>query len=142
MPPELAGWAAAADVGRVPDDLALAARQFLVRSAQLDPSVRWSMSQRLATDMLPWLSPPPPQGSAERLLAAVVAERRRRDEQRMAAQAAAARAWASTTPVPPVPRPAAAASPYDPYGLRPQAPAAPPAPDARPTDGDGFAAPT
>ena len=69
MPPELAGWAAVADVGRVPDDLALAARQFLVRAPALDPNVRWSMSQRLATDVFPWLAPPPPQSSAERLLA-------------------------------------------------------------------------
>jgi uncharacterized RDD family membrane protein YckC len=144
MPPELAGWAAVADVGRVPDDLALAARQFLVRAPALDPNVRWSMSQRLASDIVPWLAPPPPQSSAERLLAAVVAERRRRDEHRMATQAAAARAWASTAVVPPTtppgpPAPAAApTSSYDPYGLRPAAPAPPP-PDVRPAD--GFTAP-
>ena len=42
MPPELIGWASGADVGRVPDDLALAARQFLVRAPELDRAVRWS----------------------------------------------------------------------------------------------------
>src|SRR5262249_55132854 len=31
MPPELAGWAAGADIGRIPDRLAVAARQYLGR---------------------------------------------------------------------------------------------------------------
>jgi uncharacterized RDD family membrane protein YckC len=36
MPPELASWAASADMGRVPADLALAIRQFLARAPSLD----------------------------------------------------------------------------------------------------------
>lgn len=151
MPTELAAWAASADVGRVPDDLALAARQFLVRASELSPDVRWSMSQRLADDIRPWLAPPPPRGYAERLLAAVVAERRQREELRMASQAAAARAWAAAappaagpTPAPPPVPSAAAASAHDPYGLRPPA-AAPDTADIWTADtgkGGGFAAPT
>ena len=153
MPPELASWASTADVGRVPDDLALAARQFLVRAPQLTPEVRWSMGQRLAADVVPWLAPPPPRVPPERLLAAVVAERRRRDEHRMATQAAAARAWAEGPQAPPAPpvRPASPAPPQDDpygYGLRP---AADPLPDFgvpgsfdTPShgSGDGFSAPT
>ncbi len=150
MPPELASWASTADVGRVPDDLALAARQFLVRAPQLTPEVRWSMGQRLASDVAPWLAPPPPRVPPERLLAAVVAERRRRDEHRMASQAAAARAWAEGNSAP---TPAPAARPAPPqdgpygYGLRQKDP--PPdlgVPGSFDTPGqgpgDGFSAPT
>ncbi|HYN75597.1 MAG TPA: RDD family protein [Candidatus Limnocylindria bacterium] len=154
MPPELAGWAAATDVGRVPDDLALAAWQFLVRAPELSPQVRWSMGQRLAGDVAPWLTPPPPAGtSPERLLAAVVAERRGRDEQRMAAQARATQAWVAQPPppLPPGEGPAQpVATPHETYGLRPHQPkglppATPPVagPAADPTGGpDGFALPS
>jgi uncharacterized RDD family membrane protein YckC len=140
MPPELAGWAATADVGRVPDDLALAVRQFLTRSAALDPQVRWQLSQRLVADVLPWLAPPPPPGStAERLLAAVVAERRRRDEVRMAGQTATARTWTDAPPPS-----AAPVSRHDPYGLRRgPATAPPPVPDQPAVEGGGgFSAPS
>jgi hypothetical protein len=132
MPPELASWAATADVGRVPDDLALAARQFLVRAPQLDAGVRLSMSRRLAGDLGPWLAPQPPPASAERLLAAVVAERRRREEHRMASQAAAARAWTSSA----APQPPAPAAPPGTPSAHPAAPG--PTPPAR---SDGFATP-
>jgi uncharacterized RDD family membrane protein YckC len=154
MPPELAGWAAATDVGRVPDDLALAAWQFLVRAPELSPQVRWSMSQRLAADVTPWLTPPPPVGTPpERLLAAVVAERRRRDEQRMAAQASATQAWAAQPP-PHAPTGASptpmSPTPQETYGLRPPPVAAPPRtppaapPETEPTRGesDGFSVPS
>ena len=40
MPPQLAGWAAGLDLSRIPDDLALAARQFLARAHELAPAVR------------------------------------------------------------------------------------------------------
>ena len=51
MPPQLAGWASTLDLARVPDDLALAARQFLGRFQDLAPEVRESMGSRLAAAM-------------------------------------------------------------------------------------------
>ena len=48
MPPPLAGWAARLDLSRVPDDLALAARQFLSRASELSPPARDEMGAWLA----------------------------------------------------------------------------------------------
>ncbi len=119
MPAELAAWAASTDVGRVPDDLALASRQFLVRASGLDPQVRVSMGSRLAAEVARWLAPPPPAGTpVERLLAAVVAERSQREERRITGQAAATNAWlagpatapGATNQTPPLPRTAPDAS--------------------------------
>lgn len=80
MPPPLAPWAAALDLSRVPDDLALAARQFLSRQHQLAPEVRNAMGAQLATALTGLIAPPPPPGTpAWAVLAAVLAERRERD---------------------------------------------------------------
>lgn len=118
MPPELAGWAAATDMGRVPDDLALAIRQFLARAPGLDGQVRWNMGQRLTADVLPWLVPKPPPGSTnERLLSAVIAERRRRDQHRMAGEAAAARGWVQTPGTPSASTTSATMTSPDPYAV-------------------------
>jgi uncharacterized RDD family membrane protein YckC len=84
MPPQLAGWASTLDLARVPDDLALAARQFLGRFQDLAPEVRDSMGDRLAAAMAGVTSPPPPPGvPAWAFLSAVLAERRRREMARM-----------------------------------------------------------
>ena len=84
MPPPLAGWATTLDLGRVPDDLALAARQFLGRFQDLAPDVRESMGSRLAAAMAAVTTPPPPPGvPAWAFLSAVLAERRRRELARM-----------------------------------------------------------
>jgi uncharacterized RDD family membrane protein YckC len=84
MPPQLAGWASTLDLARVPDDLALAARQFLGRFRDLAPEVRESMGGRLAAAMAAVTSPPPPPGvPAWAFLSAVLAERRRREMARM-----------------------------------------------------------
>ena len=89
MPPQLAGWAAGLDLSRVPDDLALAARQFLSRSANLAPEVRAEMGGRLAGALASVTSPPPPPGvPAWAFLAAVIAERRRRETARLQPQTA------------------------------------------------------
>ena len=53
MPPQLAGWAAGLDLSRVPDDLALAARQFLARAHELSPPVRDEMGASLASALRP-----------------------------------------------------------------------------------------
>src|SRR5450631_3116898 len=43
MPPGLAGWAATLELPRLPDDLALSARQFMSRASALSPAVRTSL---------------------------------------------------------------------------------------------------
>jgi uncharacterized RDD family membrane protein YckC len=90
MPPRLAAWAAGADLGRIPDRLALAVRQFLGRAASLHPSSRQSLGTTLAQQMSQYVAPVPPPGThPEEFLAAVLAERRERDLRRLHAEAAA-----------------------------------------------------
>ena len=85
MPPQLAGWAAALELSRVPDALALTARQYLTRFWELMPAVRDTMGYRIAGQVTALVSPPPPPGvRPEILLSAVLAERRRREEVRLA----------------------------------------------------------
>jgi uncharacterized RDD family membrane protein YckC len=85
MPPHLAAWAAAADLGRLPDGLALAVRRFLGRAPTMHPAARHTMGRDLAQALGPHVSPAPPVGTdPEAFLAAVLAERRRRDLQRLA----------------------------------------------------------
>jgi uncharacterized RDD family membrane protein YckC len=89
MPPQLAGWAAGADLGPLPDGLALAVRQLLDRAAGLNPGSRAALGDQLVTQVLAQVAPPPPPGHhPETVLAAVLAERRRRDEARLARDAA------------------------------------------------------
>lgn len=79
-PPELLGWARAADIRRLPDGLALSARQFLGRSAGLHPDSRQRLGLSLAADMERHVAPGPPPGThPEWFLAAVLAERRDRE---------------------------------------------------------------
>jgi hypothetical protein len=86
MPPPLAAWAAGLDLSRVPDDLALAARQYLSRAGELAPSVRDEMGARLAGSLAAVTAPPPPPGTpAWAFLAAVLAERRQRELSRLGA---------------------------------------------------------
>ena len=80
MPPALARWAHGADMGRLPDGLALAARQFLGRAATLHPSSRARLQRELTEQVGRLVSPPPPPGThPEDFLAAVLAERRDRE---------------------------------------------------------------
>ncbi len=84
MPPPLAGWAGGLELSGLPDDLALAARQFLLRCDQLDPQVRASMAAGLAGEVAARVSPaPPPDTPAEPYLAAVTAQRRIREQARL-----------------------------------------------------------
>jgi uncharacterized RDD family membrane protein YckC len=120
MPPPLAGWAVGLDLSGLPDDLALSARQFLARSADLTPQAREQLGARLVAAVTSSISPPPPLGTPGwAVLSAVLAERRRREElrlgQRRAQQAPPPGAsvgnvspWAGPTgpaPVPPGARP-------------------------------------
>jgi len=84
MPPELAAWAAGVDLGRIPDRVALAARQFVARAPRLHPASRQGLGLELAAQIGAQVAPAPPAGThPERFLAAVLAERRRRDLHRL-----------------------------------------------------------
>ncbi|WP_447924867.1 RDD family protein [Georgenia muralis] len=97
MPPELAGWAAGADIRSLPDGLGLAARSYLSRSATMTSDARARMGAALAAEVEPFVAPPPPWGTPpERFLAAVLVSRRDREHaaglrarQREAAESAA-----------------------------------------------------
>jgi uncharacterized RDD family membrane protein YckC len=83
MPPALAGWASTLELSRLPDDLALSARQFMGRAPELAPGVRVSLAYRLASDVARYIAPGPPPGCPPEIyLAAVLAERRRREYER------------------------------------------------------------
>lgn len=85
MPPQLAAWAATADLAPLPDHLAAAVRQFLSRTASFAPEVREELGRRLLDEARPFMAPAPPPGNHhEYVLMAVLAERRRRDTERLA----------------------------------------------------------
>jgi uncharacterized RDD family membrane protein YckC len=87
MPPALAGWARSADLGRIPDPLAVAARRFLYRATGLHPASRQRIGLELAARVTPFVAPAPPPGvHPEMFLAAVLAERRERDLARLHAE--------------------------------------------------------
>lgn len=80
MPPQLAGWAHTADIARLPDALALSARQFLGRTATLHPASRVQLGTRLSAEMERYVNPLPPAGThPEAFVAAVLTERRNRE---------------------------------------------------------------
>lgn len=95
MPPELAAWAATTDIRRLPDGLALSARQFLGRAMTLHAASRERLGQQLAGEVENYVAPGPPRGThPERFIAAVLAERRDREYARGAVVAERARAEA------------------------------------------------
>jgi uncharacterized RDD family membrane protein YckC len=142
--PALATWAAGCELARLPDDLALAARQFLVRAPQLARAVRVSLADRLAGDVAARVAPPPPAGvPAEAYLAAVLGERHRREVRRLTS----ASTWGSAAPAPAGMPTSPPASPFGAPAPAPPAsgpdvthppPEAAPAPD-RPEQGAGSA---
>ncbi len=132
MPPQLAGWARGLDLSRVPDSLALEARQFLGRAHELSPETRESLGSTIARSLAEVVAPPAPPGvPAWAFVAAVLAERRRREADRLAVGTA----WSGAAPPAPAPPAAAPPAPHakEPLG-RPQ-------PLAEPTPGDGPFAP-
>ena len=148
MPPPLAGWARTLELSRLPGELALVARQFLIRAPELAAEARAATAARLAAEVAGHVAPAAPPGTpAEAFLAAVVAERRHRELARLAGPAGrmppdrvAAPTAPTTRTAPPPPAPAAPPppAPAAPASPVPAAPAAPP-PAAPPTG--GFAAP-
>jgi uncharacterized RDD family membrane protein YckC len=89
MPPHLAAWAAGADIARLPDGLAMAVRQFLMRAPLLSPESRATLGVQLHDEVVAYVAPVPPVGThPELVLAAVIADRRRRDWIRLQRDAA------------------------------------------------------
>lgn len=132
MPPALAGWARAADLGRIPDPLALTARQFHRRAGRLHPGSRERLGRELSMQFAQYVSPPPPAGThPEDFLAAVLAERRERDLARLRAEEAVRRSRelrrASASPLSPAgtalvepPAPQGGTGPHPEWGRKSQ----------------------
>jgi uncharacterized RDD family membrane protein YckC len=90
MPPHLYPWVMSSDLGRLPDRLSLAVRQFLGRAQHLAPASRERLGRALADQVSQYVSPPPPAGThPEDFLHAVLAERRDRDYARLVREARA-----------------------------------------------------
>ncbi|WP_040406777.1 RDD family protein [Amycolatopsis nigrescens] len=84
MPPELAGWAAQLDLSGLPEDLAMAGRQYLGRLGQLRPEARDALGHQLAQDVAARIGVPVPPGAPGWLyLTTVLAERRNREQARL-----------------------------------------------------------
>ncbi len=85
VPLRLERWARSCDIPALPDGVALAVRQFLLRRGSLSPTARTRLCGDLFRVVGPMVAPPPPPGTGdEEFLAAVLAERRRRDQERLA----------------------------------------------------------
>ncbi|NKQ57350.1 RDD family protein [Amycolatopsis sp. K13G38] len=79
MPPMLMTWAQGLELSGLPDDLALAARQYLGRYSALRPDARDALGYRLTHEVASWIgTPPPPEVPPWMYLMAVLAERRNR----------------------------------------------------------------
>ena len=78
VPVALQGWAATADVGRLPDRLARRIAQFLSQAGDLVPATRARIAAELAAETATWVYPVP-DADPELFLAAVTALRRDRD---------------------------------------------------------------
>jgi uncharacterized RDD family membrane protein YckC len=101
VPPELASWASRAELSRLPDHLALSARNYLGRYYDLAPPARDALGARLASAVAEYVSPAPPPGvPAWAYLAAVLTERRHRA---FARQQQTSTSTGTTTPPPPSP---------------------------------------
>ena len=88
-PPYLRAWATGADLAPLPDGLALAIRQFLIRRASLTPAARSALTDNLMQQVMPLVSPPPPSGThPEDVLSAVLTARSDRESGRLAREQA------------------------------------------------------
>ncbi|WP_067532455.1 RDD family protein [Nocardia crassostreae] len=78
-PPWLAGWSRQLDLAGLPDDLALAARDYLMRWRTLTPMIQDQLGRQLVLAVCETLRTPPPNGYPPlHILGAVLAERQRR----------------------------------------------------------------
>jgi uncharacterized RDD family membrane protein YckC len=95
IPPQLAPWAAGADVARLPDPLARRVSQFLKQAAALTPATRTRLAAELAAEVSRYVSPLPI-APPEAFLVGVSVVRREREYQ---AQLAARQRLALLQPV-------------------------------------------
>lgn len=80
VPPHLHSWAAAADIGRIPDATARRAAQFIRQAGRMAPLSRAGMAATIAAELSGHVAPAPPPGTVPAdYLAAVLAERRNRE---------------------------------------------------------------
>lgn len=101
IPPQLAEWAAVADVGRLPERLSRRLAQFATSARNMDPGARARVAASLAQEAAEHVSPVPTV-DPETLIIAVVAVRRQRELR--ALQREAARVDALTAAAPTAPR--------------------------------------
>ncbi|RMI47040.1 RDD family protein [Actinomadura harenae] len=133
MPPFLAGWARTLELSRMPDELAMTARQYLARFWELLPEVRDSLGERLTGEIFTLVGPPPPPGiRPEILLSAVLAERRHREERRLARQHEQRLRRAARDPLAPPPVPVGGPAGVPVPMAFPPGPPAPPVPAGHP----------
>jgi len=78
MPPALAGWAATADVGRMPEGLGRRISQFLGQAPRLVPAARQRLGAELTAEVARYVSSVPA-GDPELFLTAVTVARRERE---------------------------------------------------------------
>ncbi|MER7860912.1 RDD family protein [Amycolatopsis japonica] len=84
MPPQLAYWASQLDLTRLPNDLALAVRQYLSRTSELRPEAAEALGYGLAQQVAAAIGTPVPPGVPSwAYLSAVLAERRQRDQAKL-----------------------------------------------------------
>ncbi|MFL6117298.1 MAG: RDD family protein [Catenulispora sp.] len=139
MPYPLLGWAQSLDLSALPDDVALAARQYLTRMHEMRPDVAARMGHELASEVLRYVVLPPEGTPPWAYLAAITAERRVRQLRAMEAERRAVweRSQAQYPAYAGAPGPAAGAPPA-PAWQRPAEPRAeqpstpPPVPDRVP----------
>lgn len=116
MPPQLAHWASQLDLTRLPNDLALAVRQYLSRTSELRPEAVEALGYGLAQQVASVIGAPVPPGVPSwAYLSAVLAERRQRDQAKLqpvvqygppvAQPFAAGQSFAPVVPVAPVAQP-------------------------------------
>ena len=91
MPYPLLPWAQQLDLSALPDDVALAARQYLTRMHEMRPDVGGRMGYELASEVARYVALPPAGTPPWAYLAAITAERRVR--QMRAAEAERRAAW-------------------------------------------------
>jgi uncharacterized RDD family membrane protein YckC len=86
LPSGMEGWAAIADVARMPEPLARRIARFLHEAPHYEPGRRGALAASLAAEVAPYVAPIPPV-HPELLLAAVTAVRRDREARALALEA-------------------------------------------------------
>ncbi|MGK4598276.1 RDD family protein [Amycolatopsis sp. w19] len=125
MPPQLAYWASQLDLTRLPNDLALAVRQYLGRTSELRPEAAEALGYGLAQQVAAAIGAPVPPGVPSwAYLSAVLAERRRRDQAKL--QPAVQYGPPAVQPYSQPAAPAPVAQPQPPAEPAPENPFAPP----------------